>query len=116
MYTEKVGKVYVGDWHKIGPMRQERHWEDGTLMDILPDHAWMIQVETPEGRVFNHFYRWDFDGGRDGAELVAKKIRTKGEIDLEYYSETYPNYCSPAGRAAEAEDWMSERQEAGGIW
>ena len=108
-YTENVLEVYVGDWHKIGPMRQQRHWEDGTMMDILPDHAWMIQVETPEGRVFNHFYRWDFSGGPDAAERVAEKIRAKGKIDLEYYSETYPKYGSPAGEAAEAEEWMSER-------
>ena len=127
-YTEKVAEVHVYDWNKVGPMRQERHWEDGFMMDILPDHAWMIQVQTPEGRRFNHFYRWEFNGSRHAsdrdcdimfmkqaeAEKLAEKIRAKGEINLEHYSETYPDYCSPAGRADETEQWMAERHDAGG--
>jgi hypothetical protein len=57
-------------------------------------HTFEVLAMTQEGRRFRHHHFFGLD--RDAADALAIKVLYRGEIDLSYWAETYPEYGSSA--------------------
>lgn len=53
-----------------------------------------VLAMTEGGRRFRHHHFFGMD--RDAADALAIKVLYRGEVDLSYWAETYPEYGSPA--------------------
>ena len=57
-------------------------------------HTFEVLAMTEGGRRFAHRHFFGLD--RDAADALAIKVLYRGEVDLSYWTETYPEYGSPA--------------------
>jgi len=105
----KIKEVWPGRAEVTLP-QYETHLEDGTII-CNPDPGYVVVAQSAHGERWIHNHVWaDTDLGADLSRSFADKVEGAGEIDTAHWWETYPDYCSPAGREAEAEEAWRERR------
>jgi hypothetical protein len=67
---------------------------------FIYDFAFLVQAQTKSGRRFNHTHTFLHE---EDAIKMAKKVEERGQIQLQYWLETYPVYGSEAWESEDIE-------------